>query len=149
MQKWMIKLKMWSLFIIGKRNWLTYHKYSQPMRWRDSQDKNWSQHVICLYWTPPQPVTFWRKSNKKMKQLLCRSWSWSAWSEQRGLIGDCQLAGRSIRNQSSSGLIMCSGACDDASSFTWTRGPLKTKDQLGRTTIQMMGPTCSIRRVWS
>jgi hypothetical protein len=92
---------------------------------------------------------WWRKSNKKMKQLLCQRWSCSAWSEQRGSIDNCQSAGSPIGNQSSLGLMTCSGATDDTSIFTWYGGPLKMKDQSDRTTIKMMGPTCNVWRVRS
>jgi hypothetical protein len=73
MQKWMIEFKTRSLFIIDKRNWFTCQKYSQPMRRWHSQDKNWSQYEIFLLNTSPTSwLWWWRKSNKKMKQLLYR-----------------------------------------------------------------------------
>jgi hypothetical protein len=36
--------------------------------------------------------------------------------------------------------MMCSGDIDDTSIFAWTRGPLKIKDQAGRTAHEDIGP---------
>jgi hypothetical protein len=38
------------------------------MRWWHSQDKNWSQHVIYLYWTPPQPRDFGDEGSRTRRQ---------------------------------------------------------------------------------
>jgi hypothetical protein len=68
-----------------------------------------------------------------MKQL-------SAWSEQRRPIGDWQSASSLIENQSSPGLMTCSGASDDTSNFVYIRGTLKIKEQVGRTTHEDIEP---------
>jgi hypothetical protein len=59
---------------------------------------------------------------------------------QRRPIGDCQSTGSPIGNQSSPGLMRCSGASDDTSIFARTRNPLKIKDQIDRITHKDVGP---------
>jgi hypothetical protein len=64
-------------------------------------------------------------------------------------IGDFQSTGSPIGNRSSPGLMTCSGASDDTSIFTRTRGPLNIKDQTGRSAHKEIGPTSNISIVLS
>jgi hypothetical protein len=68
MQKWTIRFKTWLVFIIGEKNWFTCHKYSQPMRRRHSQDKNWGQ-CVAFYWTPPEPHDFGDEGNQTRRWI--------------------------------------------------------------------------------
>jgi hypothetical protein len=49
--------------------------------------------LFILNTSPTLWPWWWRKSNKKMKQLLCLRWSRLAWSKQRGPISNCQSTG--------------------------------------------------------
>jgi hypothetical protein len=112
-----------------------------PKKFQCIADKNWSHMVIFSYWTHHQSYDIskegshtWRWSNYSIKD------NWSAWFKRRRLIGDFQSTGSSIGNRSSPGLMTCSGASDDTSIFTWTRGPLNIKDQAGKSVHKEVGP---------
>jgi hypothetical protein len=59
---------------------------------------------------------------------------------QGGSIGDFQSTSSPIRNQNSPGLMTYSGASDDTSIFTRTRGTLNIKHQTDRSTHKEVGP---------
>jgi hypothetical protein len=85
---------MWSLFILGKRNWFTYQKYSHPMKQRHSKDKKkWSQHVMCLYWTPFQPYDFGDEGSRT------RKWSNYYAEYEAGQLGPNRGVRSAIANQ--------------------------------------------------
>jgi hypothetical protein len=112
-----------------------------PKKFQRIEDKNWSHSVIFSYWTHHQPYDIseeeshtWRWSNYSIKD------TWSVWFERRRPIGDFQSTGSPIGNRSSPSLMMCSGASDDTSIFTWTRGPLNIKDQTGKLTHKEIEP---------
>jgi hypothetical protein len=103
--------------------------------------KNWSHRVIFLYWT--------RHQSRDISKEGSWTWRWSNCSiknkvdhldPNRGVIRDCQSVGSPFGNRSSLGLMTCSGASDNTSIFTWTRGPLKINDQTGRTSHKDVGP---------
>jgi hypothetical protein len=104
-----------------------------PKKFQRIDGKNWSHRVIFSYWTHHQPCDIseegshtWRWSNYSIKD------NWSVWFKCRHMIGDFQSTSSQIVNRSSPGLMMCSGASDDTSIFTRTRGSLNIKDQANR-----------------
>jgi hypothetical protein len=112
-----------------------------PKKFQCIEDKNWSHRVIFSYWTHHQPYDIsekgshtWRWSNYSIKD------SWSVWFERRRPIGDFQSTGSPIGNRSSPSWMTCSGANDDTSIFTRTRGPLNIKDQADRLAHKDVGP---------
>jgi hypothetical protein len=115
---------------------LVWRKLSYPlMRYQCIQDKklNWYGDIFMLNTSSTMWHQWGRMPNKKMKQQFYQKWSWLAWSGQRRSIGACQFTGSPIRNRSSPCLMMCSGVSDATSIFIRTRGPLKIKDQIGKT----------------
>jgi hypothetical protein len=109
------------------KDFFDWRKFSYPpKKFQRIEDKNWSHRVIFSYWTYHQPCDIseegrytWRWSNYSIKD------SWSAWFERRRPIGDFQSTGSLIGNWSLSDLMTCSGASDDTSIFTRTRGGTK------------------------
>jgi hypothetical protein len=137
--------------IKNMKNFFGWRKPSYPSnKFKPIEDKNWSHKVIFSYWTHHQPYDIseegshtWWWSNYSIKD------SWSAWFERRRPIGDFQSTGSLIGNQILLGLMMCSGASDDISIFTWTRGHWISKIRQTDQPIKRFGPTSNTSRVLS
>jgi hypothetical protein len=119
-----------------------------PKKFQRIEDKNWSRSVIFSYLTHHQPCDIseegshtWRWSNYSIQD------SWLAWFKWRRPIGDFQFIGSPIGNWSFPGLMTCSGANDDTSIFTWTRGHWISKIRQTDQPIKRMDPTSNISRV--
>jgi hypothetical protein len=124
------------------KDFFDWRKSGYPLKkFQRIEDKNWNHRLIFSYWTHHQPCDIskegshtWRWSNYSIKD------SWSAWFERRRPIGDFQSTGSPIGNRNLPGLMTCSGASDDTSIFTQTRGPLNIKDQADRSAHKEVRP---------
>jgi hypothetical protein len=118
MQKWIIKFKTRSLFMMGKKK-LIYLPQIQPTDETTAQSRQKLKPICDLSIEHlPNPVTLVMKEVEQEDEatIMLRMKSLNL-VRIEGPIDDCPSAGSPIENRSSPGLMTCSGASDDTSNF--------------------------------